>query len=205
MDMENDMEQIRVSPGALIVFEGLDKAGKSTQVDLLRSRIIPGTAAFPHMPSGTTAFTQGVYRMLEDHAPQSGLAKQLAHLACHCENVPAILETLRTHGVVLDRWWWSTMAYGWYSGDVSKAGLSESTFRELIRTIWEPVIASVVFLFLSAREDDPNNASGVEGGYRRLATEPGGAPVILVPDLSADDTHEFIIDELRAADLAHRE
>lgn len=199
------MDQIRVSPGALIVFEGLDKAGKSTQVDLLRSRIIRGTAAFPHMPSGETVFTKGVYRLLEDHPPQSGLAKQLAHLACHCENVPAILEALRTKGVVLDRWWWSTMAYGWYSGDVSQTGLSESAFRELIRAIWEPAIASVVFLFLSAREDDPNNASGVEGGYRQLAKTPGATPVILVPDLAADDTHEFIIEELRAADLAHRE
>jgi dTMP kinase len=198
------VEQIRVNPGALIVFEGLDKAGKSTQVDLLRSRIIPGTAAFPHMPSGETAFTQGVYHLLDDYPPQTGLAKQLAHLACHCENVPAILEALRTQGVVLDRWWWSTMAYGWYSGDVLQAGLSEAAFRELIRTIWEPLIASVVVLFLSAREDDPNNASGVEGGSRKLA-ETQSAPVLFVPDLSVDDTHEFLVEELRAADLAHRE
>lgn len=195
-----DMDQVRVRPGALVVFEGLDKAGKSTQVDLFRRSIVPGTAAFPHMPSGDTAFTQGVYRLLEDHPPRSGLGRQLAHLSCHCENVPGILAALDKQAVVLDRWWWSTMAYGWFSGDVPATGLSEPAFRELIRTIWGPVRASIVFLFLSAREEDPNNASGVEAGYRGLA-ETHGAPVALVPDLTVAETHQFIIDELSELDL----
>lgn len=189
------MKQIRVRPGALIVFEGLDKAGKSTQVDLFRRHIVPGTAAFPHMPSGDTAFTQGVYRLLEDHPPRSGLARQLAHLSCHCENVPGILAYLDTQAVVLDRWWWSTMAYGWFSGDVPATGLSEPAFDELVRTIWGPVTASIVFLFLSAREEDPNNASGVEAGYRELARS-HRAPVVSVPELTVTETHQFIIDKL---------
>src|SRR4051812_6277273 len=161
MEGRRSMAGIGLNPGVLIVFEGLDKAGKSTQVDLLRDRLVEGTAAFPHMPSGDTAFTQGIYRLLEDHRPQSGLAQQLAHLACHCENVPAILDSLSLKGVVLDRWWWSTMAYGWYTGAVAQAGVSESTFRELIGAIWDRVQPDVIFLFLAAREEDPNNASGV--------------------------------------------
>lgn len=186
------------------MFEGLDKAGKSTQVDLFRDSIVAGTADFPHMPSGYTAFTQGVYRLLEDHPPRSGLGRQLAHLSCHCENVPGILASLDTHAVVLDRWWWSTMAYGWFSGDVPATGLSEPAFGELVRTIWRPVTASIVFLFLSAREADPNNASGVEAGYRELARS-HRAPVALVPDLKVAETHQYIIDKLSELDLLDEE
>lgn len=195
------MDPIQVNPRALIVFEGLDKAGKSTQVELLRRRTAEGSATFPHMPSGETAFTQGVYRLLEDHPPRSGLGKQLAHLACHCENVPSIVEALGSKGVVLDRWWWSTMAYGWYSGAIPVTGLSEAAFLELIRAIWAPVVPSVVFFFVSPHEEDPNNVSGVETGYRELARRHTG-PVILVPEMGVDDTHQFIVDELLTSGFA---
>jgi dTMP kinase len=77
-----------------------------------KARAAPGTAAFAHMPSGTTAFTKGVYALLEHHPPESGLGKQLAHLACHCENMPVLLENSRPKALALDRWWWSTIAYG---------------------------------------------------------------------------------------------
>ena len=93
------------------------------------------------------------------------------------------------------------MAYGWYTGAVTQAGVSESTFRELIGAIWDRVQPSVIFLFLAAREEDPNNASGVEAGYRELA-KTQDAPVILVPDLGVDETQELIIDELLARTLA---
>lgn len=194
------MKQIRVRPGVLIVFEGLDKAGKSTQVDLFRRTLVQGTADFPHMPSGETAFTRGVYRLLEDHPPRSGLGRQLAHLSCHCENVPGILVSLDTKAVVLDRWWWSTMAYGWFSGEVPAADLSEAAFRELVQKIWEPITASVIFLFLSTREEDPNNASGVETGYRELARRQSSR-VVVVPDLPVKETHQFIIERLSQFDL----
>lgn len=93
------------------------------------------------------------------------------------------------------------MAYGWYGGDVPRTGLSESAFRELIDCIWAPVTASIVFLFLTPREEDPNNIDGVADGYRTLAAGHTGA-VSDVPVLSPDDTHEFIVKALREANLA---
>jgi thymidylate kinase len=184
----------------VIVFEGLDKAGKSTQLELLRTRVSPNGALFTHMPSGLTDFSRQLYSLLETRPPSSGLARQLAHLASHSENISKIREATGAGSLVLDRWWWSTMAYGWYGGDIPDTGLSESAFRELIECIWAPVTASIVFLFLTPREDDANNVDGVADGYRALAAG-HGSNVALVPALTPDETHVFIVDTLREAGL----
>lgn len=92
------------------------------------------------------------------------------------------------------------MAYGWYGRNVADTGLSEAAFRELIDCIWAPVTASTVFLFLTPREDDPNNVDGVAEGYRQLADRHGHG-VVLVPDMTTADTHQFIVSALRDADL----
>jgi len=107
---------LRLSPGKVVVFEGLDKAGKSTQLELLKARVEAGSASFAHMPSGYTAFSRSLYQVLEHEPPSSGLARQLAHLACHHENMRMLTDTVRSRALVLDRWWWSTVAYGWYGG-----------------------------------------------------------------------------------------
>ena len=193
--------QINFAPGSVIVFEGLDKAGKSTQLELLRARVSTETTLFTHMPSGLTDFSRQLYSLLEENPPGSGLARQLTHLASHSENISKIIDATGAGSLVLDRWWWSTVAYGWYGGDIPGTGLSESAFRALIDCIWVPVTASLVFLFLTAREEDPNNVDGVAEGYRTLAARHPGN-VAHVPELSPDDTHEFIIEALSEANLA---
>jgi thymidylate kinase len=67
---------ITLKQGSVIVMEGLDKAGKSTQIDRLRSELEPATTRFAHMPSGFTRFSKDVYDILEDpqRRPASGLA-----------------------------------------------------------------------------------------------------------------------------------
>lgn len=192
---------LRLYPGKIVVFEGLDKAGKSTQLELLKTRVEEQCACFAHMPSGCTAFSQGIYQVLEHEKPSSGLARQLAHLACHQENMPKLTRATQSRALVLDRWWWSTMAYGWYGGDVEKAGISETAFRQLIARIWAPITASMVFLFLTPHEDDSNNVVGVAQGYRRLAADQPRV-TITVPAMSPADTHEYIVTELRRAGIA---
>lgn len=141
--------KINLTRGSVLVFEGLDKAGKSTQLELLRARVATGTTLFTHLPSGITDFSRELYSLLEANPPESGLARQLTHLASHSENIVKIINAAGAGSLVLDRWWWSTLAYGWYGGDVPRTGLSESAFRELIDCIWAPVTASTVFLFLT--------------------------------------------------------
>lgn len=120
--------------------------------------------------------------MLEDKdtAPTAPLARQLAHLACHSESMPVLVE--RSHGgaLVLDRWWWSTLAYGWYGGGATSIGVDESTFRTLISAIWAPIHADVVFLFLQSHEADNNNLDGVAAGYQAIANQ-SPIPVVYVP------------------------
>jgi dTMP kinase len=192
---------LRLSPGNVVVFEGLDRAGKSTQLELLKAKVGTECASFAHMPSGYTAFSQGLYQVLEHEPPSSGLARQLAHLACHHENMPKLVRAARSHALVLDRWWWSTMAYGWYGGDIEKAGISEGAFRGLIERIWSPITASAVFLFLTPYEKDPNNIDGVALGYRRLAAEQAGIAVI-VPAMPTNDTHDYIVTQLLRLGIA---
>lgn len=195
---------ITLKQGSVIVMEGLDKAGKSTQIDRLRRELEPASTRFAHMPSGFAQFSKDVYDILEDsdRRPVSGLAQQLAHLACHAENMPALAESTRTGALVLDRWWWSTLAYGWYSGALEGTGFSQSQFESLVRTVWAPITPSVVFVFRTPHELDANNRDGVAGGYTTLLAEHHEIG-IAIPDLNPDETTEFILHKLGSRGLTH--
>ncbi|GAA4369606.1 hypothetical protein GCM10023152_08070 [Agromyces bauzanensis] len=179
------------------MLEGLDKAGKSTQIDRLRSQLPAADTTFAHMPSGFTRFSTDVYSMLEDpqRRPTSGLAQQLAHLACHAENMPALVDAVRSGSLVLDRWWWSTLAYGWYSGALESTEFTQTQFESLVKAVWAPITASVVFVFRTPHEHDANNREGIAGGYTALLSQHPDLAVE-IPNLSADATTEFILNEL---------
>jgi dTMP kinase len=116
---------LRLRPGALVVLEGLDRTGKSTQRNRLAELTWANpTPVFTHMPSGLTSLTADIYHLTEKAVIQSAWARQLLHLACHAENMPAIADARNHGGVVLDRWWWSTVAYGWYAGQLATAGVT---------------------------------------------------------------------------------
>jgi thymidylate kinase len=193
---------ITLKQGSVIVMEGLDKAGKSTQIDRLRSELEPTQTRFAHMPSGFVRFSKDVYDILEDsqRRPASGLAQQLAHLACHAENMAALAESTRTGALVLDRWWWSTLAYGWYSGALEDTGFSQAQFESLVKTVWAPITPSVVFVFRTPHESDPNNRNGVADGYTSLLAQHPELGVA-IPDLDLDATTTFILNELKARRL----
>ncbi len=199
-----------IRAGTSIVFEGLDRTGKSTQLDMLRDALDPDSVVFAHMPSGFAPFTNRVYAALEAkdmngvvnqaEKPSSGLAQQLAHLACHAESMSHLVEATQRGGLVLDRWWWSTLAYGWFGGSVEQSGLSKESFQELIGAIWHPIKPAVVFVFLEPHQLDSNNNAGVEAGYRYLLSEAPQSTVV-VPNDATDRTHEFVMANLAERDL----
>lgn len=195
-------DAITLRPGTVVVLEGLDKAGKSTQVTALENVLDPAGTAFAHMPSGFKTFSADVYKILEDpdHRPRSGVAQQLAHLACHAENMPFLAEQLETRALLLDRWWWSTLAYGWYGGSVRDAGFTQASFVELVHRVWAPITPSVIFVFDTPHEEDSNNLTGVAEGYAVLLAANTDI-AIQVPDLNESDTTQFILDELRRRGL----
>lgn len=198
------MTTMTLTPGTLIVLEGLDKTGKSTQAEALGRILEPSTTHHLHTPSGATPFTKNVYGLLEsaEGAPTSGVARQLAHLSCHAETVPQLQHLLLTGGVVLDRWWWSTFAYGWFTGDLPAAGITEAAFRNLVESIWGAVTASVVFLFDKPYETDANNADPVADGYHHLAA--GTPNTVVLPQGDAAEITELIVAELNRRSLTVR-
>ena len=130
----------------------------------------PGPS-FTHMPSGMTELTKSIYSLTEHQRIRSPLARQLLHLACHAENISSIMDARAQRGLFLDRWWWSTVAYGWYAGHLAQAGLPESAFFGLIGSIWSSQSADVLFLFLTPFESDDLNREEVRAGYEALAAE----------------------------------
>ena len=196
---------LALRPGVLVVLEGLDKTGKTTQREELRSMLDPESVVFAHMPSGFVPFTTRVYDALEadSEGPTSGLAQQLAHLACHAESINHLVKAVGSKALVLDRWWWSTLAYGWFGGPVKESGLSERSFQDLIDTIWRPVTASVIFVFLEPHQPDGNENDGVAVGYRALVRQCGNVAVP-VPSDTPERTHEFIVTTLLDRGLAVR-
>lgn len=192
---------LHLRPGSLIVFEGLDRSGKSTQIKRLSALdwAAPGPR-FTHMPSGLTDLTRDIYPLTENRQISSPLARQLLHIACHAENIGPIADARARHGLFLDRWWWSTVAYGWYGAGLARSGLSESVFFGLIESVWSAQQAEVVFLFMTPHENDRLNRDEVRGGYAALAAEHEGITVA-VPPVGPEETTEFILADLRARDL----
>lgn len=188
--------KIRFRSGSLVVLEGLDRSGKSTQREQLSALdwAAPGPL-FTHMPSGLTRVTTSIYALTEGVEIKSSLARQLLHLSCHAENITAIADARRARGVVLDRWWWSTVAYGWYGGNLADAGVDESSFFGLIDSVWASQPADVVFLFTSPFVRDELNRDQVRRSYTDLARKHASITVE-VPRADEATTTAFLLEQL---------
>jgi thymidylate kinase len=195
------MSTLHLRPGSLIVFEGLDRSGKSTQMKRLSALgwTAPGPK-FTHMPSGMTGLTRNIYSLTENSQIRSPLARQLLHIACHAENIEIIAGARAQHGLFLDRWWWSTVAYGWYGAGLADSGLKGSVFFGLIGSVWSTQQADVVFLFMTPHERDGLNQDEVRSGYTALAAE-HEAMTVAVPPTSPEETTNFILASLNAREL----
>ena len=192
---------LHLRPGSLIVLEGLDRSGKSTQIKRLSALdwAVPGPR-FTHMPSGMTDLTRNIYSLTENSQISSPLAHQLLHIACHAENIGPIADARVRHGLFLDRWWWSTVAYGWYGAGLAGSGLNRSVFFGLIDSVWSGQQADVIFLFMTPHESDRLNRDEVRSGYAALAAG-HEAITVAVPPVDPDETTDFILASLRAREL----
>lgn len=156
--------------GRLIVFEGVDAAGKTTLCDdlqdHLRDRGLPVKRY--HFP-GKTPGTLGelVYRIHHHHSDEFAIpslhpcALQLLHIAAHIDSIETAIMTDISEGsfVLLDRFWWSTYVYG------LDAGVKEKALRSMIdveKNAWRDVQPAPMFLIdsmIPLRRDEPNISS----------------------------------------------
>lgn len=190
------MTELYFQPGSLVVFEGLDRSGKSTQIKRLSMLDwVTPKPKFTHMPSGMKALTESIYSLTEHENIASPLTRQLLHLACHAENIVSIADARTQHGLFLDRWWWSTVAYGWFAGHLS-ANMSKSAFFGVIESIWSSQPADVLFLFMTPFERDELNRDEVRRGYLTLAEE-HALTTVAVPPGDPEEITTFILANLR--------
>ncbi len=152
--------------GHLYVFEGCDGSGKTTIArrlcDLLRNgKRLTNYFAFP----GQTEGTLGKHIHQLHHDPDSQGIKeigpeslQVLHIAAHIEGIQAaILPALRRgECVVLDRYWWSTWAYGVATG-VDRRALRIMVELELLS--WKGISPKAVFLI--ERAANPGHDQGM--------------------------------------------
>ncbi len=161
--------------GELIVFEGPDGVGKSSLAksltdSLIASKILTQYVAFPGNKAGTIG--DFVYRI--QHNPQnaeitslSNTSLQALHVAAHLDAIESQIIPALSDGrtVVLDRFWWSTWAYGILSG------LKISTLKAMIEmelSHWGSVFPSIVFLLIP---EDPFRKDVDMSTWERLKVE----------------------------------
>lgn len=169
--------------GRLVVFEGPNEVGKTTlahalTAELKRQGIPCETHAFPGRSPGTLG--HHVYQ-LHHNSAQFGVrdftpaALQALHIAAHLDAIEGIILPRLAAGidVVLDRYWWSTIAYG-AAGGVSERILESLVVSELLA--WgDHKPALVVVLDRSpAPGAKPDLVDVLRDQYRKLVDDASG-------------------------------
>jgi len=185
---------VRLAPNTLVVFEGPDATGKTTQIDRM-ARLFPDDVTV-HSPSGGGPLGEAIYVMTE--ATRDGLqplTRQFLHLAAHTEvYAHTVFPTLADgRGVFMDRNWWSTVAYS--------RGLVTDEVARWPTNGREP---DLTFLFRYEYQADEHNTLDVRNTYRRFAEE--YAPTTVeVPRESLIAVTEFIVTVLTGRHLVDPE
>lgn len=148
------LRRLDPSKGALIVFEGADRTGKTTLAKALAMRLGENgyrclVRSFPGHDPGTLG--KVVYDVHHRSGPFASIEKisqaalQVAHTAAHIDEIehqilPALAEG---YIVILDRFWWSSWAYGTING------VSQSALKLMVRLenqYWGAIKPHMLFL-----------------------------------------------------------
>lgn len=202
---------IHFQPGLLIVFEGLDDTGKSTQIARLSEAtytpqmgdpLFDPAPLFTHQPSGASGLGPAIYDLTEavDWSEADPLTRQLLHLAAHNEHYEHdIIPALRRASVMMDRCWWSTYAYG-FRGTVRER-MTKNQFLQLAQLPTQGKMPDLVFLFMKRHGKKASDAFTSSDrvtaeNYLELQEMYSASTVFIPTELSAAETQAFICGEL---------
>lgn len=194
---------MKLKPASLIVLEGLDATGKSTFMGEWQSHAVQNyleRPLFTHQPSGAPALGGEIYRMTEGRTMQP-LTRQLLHLAAHTEHYSDVIIPALTAGysVVMDRCWWSTMAYGYFGGGLAEF-FPEDWFLELATAPTQGRMPDLVLLFMEPYLEDHHNTPEVEQGYWELA-ERYADRIAMIPQCDSKTKMEMVHNILEEREL----
>lgn len=159
----------------LVAIEGMDGTGKTTAVarlhDLMLKMINP-MPLFTRQPGGSreNSLSAKIYGLTEGEDKLTTWGRQFLHLSAHAELYEnEIAPALRKHGtgVILDRCWMSTIAYGYYQGQLF-GQLEYDEFEQIAQFPTQGIMPHVVFLFDTPWVKDPHNDAGLAGAYREI-------------------------------------
>lgn len=168
-----------MSSPSLVIFEGVDAAGKSTICGkylkgLVHKGVNAKLMAFPGNTPGTLGHL--VYKLHHDVSTVgvdrlTSASLQALHIAAHLDAIESVIVPTLEAGetVVLDRYWWSTWVYG-LCGGVSARILESLIDAE--RIAWGPWLPSVVFHVTRSsplRNEPMELWEKLRGEYERLA------------------------------------
>jgi thymidylate kinase len=188
----------------LFVFEGPDHVGKTTIVKEVEKRFIRAGQAcvslsFPGKEEGTIG--AHIYKLHHDLARYdvmqlSPLSRQILHIAAHVDAIERKILPMIRKGttILLDRYWWSTWAYG-IADDIPASQLESLISME--KQVWHGVVPTSLFL-LSRQESSVD--SSLVAIYNELADkESDNYPIMRIKN---DDAAGSIADEITRRILA---
>lgn len=177
--MRSEERQYR-SLGRFFAFEGSDGVGKSTIAECVAEELRKKDAevlllSFPgHEPNSLGKLVYDLHHDTKsfgiDRVSSSSL--QILHIAAHVDCIERQIFPALSRGetVILDRYWWSIIAYGMASG-VAKEILYAMV--ELERTAWGKIRPDNLFLITRAQpfraEPLPDHWTSVCAAYKDLA------------------------------------
>lgn len=185
----------------LIVFEGVDAAGKSTVCaeylkELTKRGITAKLLSFPGKASGTLG--ELVYQL--HHTPKSKGVEQLTtaslqalHIAAHLDAIESVIVPSLEAGetVVLDRYWWSTWVYGLVGGANPELLEALIEAERLAWGKWQPGIVFHVTRTIPLREEPLATWKKLRQEYDALAKKEVSR--YAVHELSNDGTLELTV------------
>jgi dTMP kinase len=155
--------------GRLIVFEGAEGVGKSTQIRLLTGRL--AAAGVPHVAlrePGGTALGDEIRRLLLDPARADDVAPRaeaLLFMASRAQLVEAEVRPALRRGmvVILDRFFLSTYAY-----QAGGRGLPEDAVRAANRFATDGLVPGITLLLTMPVSEGLSRAAARAGGPDRM-------------------------------------